>query len=111
MTTNSLTPIDNILTNDIQMAKLTDSWIVSNNISDHIILLHSVDYNAPSVKNVEVSSGLVNNDRTLANFVDTLSSIDWDMIINNLDAELAFSQFYGKYMEAVPPYHTGVQTK
>lgn len=80
------------------MAKLIDSWVLSY-YHDHFILWYSVYYNVPLVKRVEFSSGLVIDDRTLADFADALSSVDWGMTINSQDAELAFNQFHGKFME------------
>ena len=104
VTSQSATLIDNIFTNDILNMSHFNGIFVSD-ITDHypIFSINSgiiQKSEASLIKRRDINTG------SIRTFEDSLSSTNWDMVLNNDDAETSFKLFYEtftrKYNECFP---------
>lgn len=98
-TSSSLTLIDNVLSNDSEASQIFYSWVLNNSISDHLILFHSTNHAVTTSISRDYQSLFIINDRTLGNFSNAISYINWNTTVTSTSAELAFNCFYEQFIE------------
>ena len=101
ITPTSITAIDNILTNSFFDLTLK-TGIIKTDISDHFPIYFSTKTetsyeNVPSGKYYK----RIINDTTINNFKEKLSNLNWDHVINELNADSAYNKFITTFVHGL----------
>ncbi|XP_065645633.1 uncharacterized protein LOC136076098 [Hydra vulgaris] len=115
ITNKSETSIDQIITNDFINIKIK-TGIFKTDISDHFPIFIVVQkYNKSDCqKNKKIKTKII-NDSSVNHFHDLLSSVKWDDLLLNLNADKAYdifiSEYYKYYNKAFPEITKLVKSK
>ena len=98
ITRSSATLIDNIFCNSLLSTENVYCGILCTDISDHLPIFH-IDYSCEQVKEKENIMRRSFNEKNTNSFFSALSNHNWNHVISQNDAQLAYSTFLKEYVE------------
>lgn len=98
-THSSLTVIDNIFTNDMNSALISETRVVTSTISDHFLIWHNLSNYQPCNDQQNQTTFYLINENSTAKFLSALANTDWPSHATEESVNEAFENFYNHFIQ------------
>lgn len=100
VTTDSLSLIDNIFTNDYLSNLDSDTKVICTSVSDHFLLWHCLKTKQPTTTGLDSQTYHLVNERTIWSFTESISQENWlEVYESSEDVNQTFEAFYHEFFK------------